>query len=189
MRPVHTFSVIPSLPPAIEGLREVAFNLRWCWSHESIELFRRLDQDLWEKAGHNPVLMLGTIEQAKLEAATADDAFVAHLHRVESNLKTYLSSEMTWFQRSHDQEAEIPLIAYFSGHRDEVTMLGSLPSATAGEWLEAEGWWVKDKEHGLQFKATLMKTIPPSAVEGIEPLTRTKANCLPSGENAGPESW
>ena len=103
MRPVHTFSVIPSLPPAIEGLREVAFNLRWCCSHESIELFRRLDQDLWEKAGHNPVLMLGTIEQAKLEAATADDAFVAHLHRVESNLKTYLSSEMTWFQRSHDQ--------------------------------------------------------------------------------------
>ena len=114
MKPVHTFSVIPSLPPAIEGLREVAFNLRWCWSHESVELFRRLDQDLWEKAGHNPVLMLGTIEQAKLEAAATDDAFLAHLHRVESNLNTYLSSEMTWFHRSYRQEAEVPLIAYFS---------------------------------------------------------------------------
>jgi len=25
---------------------------------------------------------------------------------------------------------------------------------TAGEWLAAEGQWVRDKEHGLQFKAT-----------------------------------
>ena len=45
MRPVYTFSVIPSLPCAIEGLREVAFNLRWSWSHESVELFRWLDQE------------------------------------------------------------------------------------------------------------------------------------------------
>src|SRR5208283_1567625 len=114
MRPVHTFSVIPSLPPVIEGLRDVAFNLRWCWSHESIELFRRLDRDLWEASGHNPVLMLGTIEQAKLEAAAADDAFLAHLHRVESNLNTYLGEKKTWFSRSHGQESDIPLIAYFS---------------------------------------------------------------------------
>ena len=54
------------------------------------------------------------------------------------------------------------------GQRDEVTVLGSLPSVTAGEWLEAEGWWVRDKEHGLQFKARLMKTVPPTTVEGIE---------------------
>ena len=89
----------------------------------------------------------------------------------------------------NDENGFCVLRARVRGHRDEVTMLGSLPSATAGEWLEAEGWWVRDKEHGLQFKSTLMKTIPPTAVEGIEPLTRTKANCLPSGENAGPESW
>jgi exodeoxyribonuclease V alpha subunit len=54
------------------------------------------------------------------------------------------------------------------GQRDEVTVLGSLPSVTAGEWLEAEGWWVRDKEHGLQFKTKLMKTVPPTTVEGIE---------------------
>jgi len=54
------------------------------------------------------------------------------------------------------------------GHRDDVTVIGSLPSVTAGEWLEAEGWWVRDKEHGLQFKTRLMKTVPPTTVEGIE---------------------
>ena len=114
MRPVHTFSVIPSLPPAIEGLRAVAYNLRWCWSHESVELFRRLDRDLWERTGHNPVLLLGMIEQAKLEEAAHDDAFLAHLHRVESNLETYLAGDATWFRRAYAKSEDVPLIAYFS---------------------------------------------------------------------------
>ena len=54
------------------------------------------------------------------------------------------------------------------GQRDETTLIGSLPSVTAGEWLVAEGWWVRDKEHGLQFKAAMMKTVPPTTAEGIE---------------------
>src|SRR5438876_6665013 len=54
------------------------------------------------------------------------------------------------------------------GQRDETTVVGSLPSVTAAEWLVAEDWWVRDKEHGLQFKATTMKTVPPTTAEGIE---------------------
>src|SRR6201981_1644762 len=54
------------------------------------------------------------------------------------------------------------------GQREETTVVGSLPSVTAGEWLSAEGWWVRDKEHGLQFKATTLKTVPPTTAEGIE---------------------
>ena len=54
------------------------------------------------------------------------------------------------------------------GHHDEVTVIGSLPSVSAGEWLAAEGWWVRDKEHGLQFKAITLKTVLPTTVEGIE---------------------
>src|SRR5271157_2066482 len=114
MRPVHTFSVVPSLPPAIEGLRTVAYNLCWCWSHETVELFRRLGEDLWEKTGHNPVLLLGTIEQAKLDEAANDDAFLAHLRRVESNLETYLAGDSTWFRRTWAKANDVPFIAYFS---------------------------------------------------------------------------
>jgi len=114
MRPVHTFTVVPSLPPAIEALRAIAYNLRWCWSHESVELFRRLDRDLWETTGHNPVLLLGSIDQEKLEEAARDDAFLAHLHRVESNLDTYLAGDSTWFRRAYAKSDDVPLIAYFS---------------------------------------------------------------------------
>src|ERR1700752_5043180 len=54
------------------------------------------------------------------------------------------------------------------GQREPVTVLGSLPSVSAGEWLTAEGWWVRDKEHGLQFKARILKTIPPTTSGGVE---------------------
>jgi exodeoxyribonuclease V alpha subunit len=54
------------------------------------------------------------------------------------------------------------------GQRELVTVLGSLPSVSAGEWLTAKGWWVRDKEHGLQFKATVLKAVPPTTNEGVE---------------------
>ena len=54
------------------------------------------------------------------------------------------------------------------GHRDLVTVVGSSPSVSAGEWLTAEGTWVRDKEHGLQLKATVLRTVPPTTTEGIE---------------------
>jgi exodeoxyribonuclease V alpha subunit len=54
------------------------------------------------------------------------------------------------------------------GHRDLVTVVASLPSVSAGEWITAEGHWVRDREHGLQLKAQLAKTVPPTSREGIE---------------------
>ena len=113
MKPVHVFNVIPSLPAALEGLRQLAFNLRWAWNHDSIELFRRLDTDLWESTGHNPVLMLGTIDQAQLEAAAKDDSFLAQLDRLVKEMASYLSTESTWYRRTYDRTDGL-LVAYFS---------------------------------------------------------------------------
>lgn len=54
------------------------------------------------------------------------------------------------------------------GQRDIVTVLGSVPSVSAGEWLTAKGWWVRDKDHGLQFKAQVLKATPPTTSEGVQ---------------------
>ena len=54
------------------------------------------------------------------------------------------------------------------GRPEPVTCLCSLPSVHAGEWIEAEGAWVRDPNHGLQFKATAAKAIAPTTREGIE---------------------
>ena len=63
VKPVATVHVIPNLPEPLTRLRELAYNLRWSWDHDTIGLFRRLDRDLWETTGHNPVWMLGLIDQ------------------------------------------------------------------------------------------------------------------------------
>jgi hypothetical protein len=54
------------------------------------------------------------------------------------------------------------------GHRDLVTVIGSLASVSAGEWVTAEGRWVQDREFGLQFKADMLNSTAPTTREGIE---------------------
>lgn len=53
------------------------------------------------------------------------------------------------------------------GKREPVTVVGPVPAVNAGEWLTAEGRWVQDREFGLQFKAELLKSAPPTSREGI----------------------
>jgi starch phosphorylase len=113
MRPVQVFQVVPSLPASLEGLRRLAYNLRWAWDHDTIELFRRLNSDLWESTGHNPIRMLGSIDQAELEAAARDEAFLAHLDRTLNQLEAYLTSSSTWFHRTYGNAGPM-LVAYFS---------------------------------------------------------------------------
>lgn len=54
------------------------------------------------------------------------------------------------------------------GHRDLVTVVGTLPSVSAGEWITAQGHWVRDREHGMQLKAQLIKCSEPTSREGME---------------------
>ncbi len=113
MRPIHTYKVIPSLPPQLERLQQLAHNLRWAWDHPTIELFRRLDNELWERTYHNPVRMLSMIDQSQLEAAASDEAFLAHLEAVYHNLETHMAGLSTWFRKNHHDKGNL-LVAYFS---------------------------------------------------------------------------
>ena len=54
------------------------------------------------------------------------------------------------------------------GKRDEVTVVGGISLVFAGEYIQAKGKWFNDKLHGLQFKASFLKTTTPNTLEGIE---------------------
>jgi exodeoxyribonuclease V alpha subunit len=54
------------------------------------------------------------------------------------------------------------------GQDDLLTVVGFNASAMAGEHIEATGQWVNDREHGLQFKAQSLRSIPPTTLEGME---------------------
>jgi len=113
-KPVRTFSIIPQLPEPLKPLRKLAYNLRWAWKHDIIELFLRLDSDLWERTNHNPVLMLGTVDQARLENLANDEGFVAHLQRASAYIDSYiLENDDAWFAKKYAPSSE-PKIAYFS---------------------------------------------------------------------------
>lgn len=81
---------LAAVPAPLERLRGLAYNLRWAWNHDAVELFRRLDPALWEATEHNPVLLLRRIERARLAAAAADGAFLADLARVAADFDAYL---------------------------------------------------------------------------------------------------
>jgi exodeoxyribonuclease V alpha subunit len=48
-----------------------------------------------------------------------------------------------------------------------ITVVGTIASPVAGEYVEAAGGWVQDRDHGLQFKADELHTTPPHTTEGI----------------------
>ncbi len=54
------------------------------------------------------------------------------------------------------------------GQRDLVVVVGHAAVINAGEFISATGWWINDREHGLQFKAATVVTTQPTTLEGIE---------------------
>ncbi len=133
MRMLKTFSVSPALPERLNVLQELVHNIWWSWEPNVIDLFRRLDSELWEQLNHNPVALLGAIDQDKLKAASEDEGFLAHLRRVLDAYKTYMS-EPRWFQKTwpngvKDGEGNDLTIAYFSA---EFALTDCLPVYSGG---------------------------------------------------------
>ena len=64
-KPILSMIVAPSIPKELKSLFPIAYNLLWSWDHELSELFFRIDPDLWEQSNHNPIEMLGKIQQER----------------------------------------------------------------------------------------------------------------------------
>ena len=109
---LHRFTVVPSLPKELAGLQRIAYNLWWTWEPQAIELFKRMDPELWRETRHNPVQMLGILQQASLDGLIANEGFMAHLAGVDEKLQEYMSGK-TWFDKSQIDRKAIK-IAYFS---------------------------------------------------------------------------
>ncbi|MSN25430.1 MAG: alpha-glucan family phosphorylase [Geobacter sp.] len=109
---LHKFTVVPSLSDELAALERIAYNFWWCWEPDAIDLFRRMGEDLWKSTRHNPVEMLGILQQTTLEALKSDEGFMAHLKMVDEKLSEYLE-EKTWFQKNANGNSKMK-VAYFS---------------------------------------------------------------------------
>src|SRR5438105_13329714 len=101
-RPIRTFTVLPHLPERLQGLQKLAYNMWWCWNHDAVSLFRRIDDDRFDEVENSPVKLLGAVDQSRFDGLQTDEGFLAHMDRVEQALDHYISAP-TWYQESYDQ--------------------------------------------------------------------------------------
>ena len=122
------YNVIPTLPAALEPLREITLNLWWTWEPSARRLFRHLDPDLWNRTNHNPVRMLQLSRQARLEEVSQDKTFLRELKEVHDAFKNYLARTDT-YGKAGTGAAIKKTVAYFSA---EFGFHESIPNYSGG---------------------------------------------------------
>ena len=111
MTTVRSFTVVPALKEPLTDLEIIAGNMFWTWNSEFVELFKRIDSTLWAASGHNPIKMLGSVSQEKLDSLAENVGFMNHLKRASEKLQSYLETP-SWYTNACP-ESEKETVAYF----------------------------------------------------------------------------
>src|SRR4051812_15957179 len=98
------------LPPALEGLRALAYNLYWAWHPRARVIWSRIDRQGWTRH-RNPIPVLaGPVDWTRL---LDDTSFMAEVREVLRDFDRYLANGADrWFVRHHADSLPGP-VAYF----------------------------------------------------------------------------
>ena len=109
---VKQLLVLPSVPERLKPLQQMAHNLWYSWNWDLVNLFIRLDPDLWEGTAQNPIEFLSRLPQQRLIRASEDESFLASLNKVYGRYQYYLTQKR-WFHHKYPDLAG-GTVAYFS---------------------------------------------------------------------------
>lgn len=98
-------NVKSKLPEQLECLDELAHNMWWAWNYEARNLWKSLDEKLYEEVGHNPVLLLERLSYDRKEAIVKDRAIMKRVKDVYKIFRNYMNVK---------PNKERPSVAYFS---------------------------------------------------------------------------
>ena len=101
----HEVNVKSSLPTQLTCLDEMAHNMWWAWNYEARNLWKRLDETLYEQTAHNPVLLLSRLSYERKQAIVADRSIMEQVHDVYDKFRKYMDTE---------RDNNRPSVAYFS---------------------------------------------------------------------------
>ncbi len=69
----------------------------------------------------------------------------------------------------HNEETGFAVLKVkVKGRRELVAVVGVVPAVSPGEWITAEGHWERNRDHGMQLRATNIRCQAPTSIEGIE---------------------
>ncbi len=98
------------LPPALEGLGRLAYNMYWSWHPEVRSLFARIDHQVW-LAFRSPVAVLR--HSRDWTALLQDADFMVHHQTLLADFDAYMANGREhWFARHHSDAIDGP-VAYF----------------------------------------------------------------------------
>lgn len=137
------------LPPRINRLEELAFNLLNLWSKEARELWRIVDYPLWSKTNHNPVEILKMISKEKLEKLANDPSFLLKYDSVMYIFDKAWKENNLWFNTAYPQ-FKGKTIAYLSS---EFAIHQSLPIYSGGLGVLSGDHCKEASDIGLPFIA------------------------------------
>src|SRR5712675_2391361 len=145
----QTYNIVPTLPAALEPLREVGFNVWWTWEPSARRLFRHLDPELWNRTNHNPIRMLQLSRQARLEELATDKTFLRELKQVYDAFQKYLTRKDTYGKNGVGAVLQKP-VAYFSA---EFGFHESIPNYSGGLGILSGDHCKSASDLGLNFVA------------------------------------
>jgi len=104
------------LPPGLEGLSELAYNLWWSWTPRAGALFARIDSGAWARH-RNPIPVLRALEPGRWAELLADEDFMVDASRLLDEFARYLANGSdSWYAAATDADPAASLpgpIAYF----------------------------------------------------------------------------
>lgn len=122
VKAIRRFTVRTVLPNELAVLDTLARNLRWCWNEPTVKYFASLDPDAWERAGHDPVALLGEISPERFQQLAADSAVVEEAQQLAADLNVYLTEDK-WYQSEFSNSDKPAAIAYFSAEFGITTVM------------------------------------------------------------------
>ena len=99
------FNVKSTLPEELQCLDELAHNMWWVWNYDAREMWRSLDEDLYEQVAHNPVMLLDRLSYERKEEIVKDKAIMKNVKEVYNHFRSYMDVK---------PNSERPSVAYFS---------------------------------------------------------------------------
>jgi len=109
---LNTFTVLPTVPTKLKPLLEMANNLWFSWNKDAFSLFEKIEPEIWEECGNNPIKLICNLPQKRMEEIAKDDEFVNELNTIYASFTNYMESK-TWYEGQYGKKPE-GHVAYFS---------------------------------------------------------------------------